>query len=260
MDKLKKWVILTVVASLVIVAGGWFLAVAPKRAEAEDLRTQAAAQQAANAVLETQLQVLQAQAKELPKEQAKLAAVAAKVPDNPALPSLVRALLEAAESSGVELVSIAPGAPELVVAAAPAAVAPPAPAEGQTAPDPAAAPTDPSAAPAAPSLAGQLANVPITINVVGDFFEVQSFMGALETLPRALRVGTLTMAPGASPTAGQDATSAVEDGSSLTTTVNGFVFMAANRQAATAATVPGDPAAPADATADAAATTATPAS
>jgi Tfp pilus assembly protein PilN len=114
MDKIKQWVIMAVLASLVIVAAGWFLAVSPKRAEAADLRAQAAEQVAANATLETQLQVLQAQAKELPKEQAKLAAVAAKIPDNPALPSLVRALLEAAESSGVELVSISPGVPEIL--------------------------------------------------------------------------------------------------------------------------------------------------
>lgn len=259
MDKLKQWIVMAVVASLVIMAGGWFLAVAPKRAEAEALRTQAAEQLATNATLETKLQVLQAQAKELPKEQAKLAAVAAKIPDNPALPGLVRELLKAAESSGVELVSIAPGTPELVAPVAVAPVAPPAPAQGQTTPTAPDAAPDAAAAPA-PSPAGQLASLPISINVVGDYFEVQGFMAALETLPRALRVDNLAMAPGESPTAGEGDTSSIEAGNSLTTTVSGFVYMAANREAALTATVPGDPAAPADATADAAATTATPAS
>ena len=260
MDKLKQWVVLAVLASVVIMAAGWFLAVSPKRTEAADLRAQAAEQVAANSTLETQLQVLQAQAKELPKEQAKLAAVAAKIPDNPALPGLVRALLEASEASGVELVSISPGAPELVVPVEAEVVAPPTPAQGQTTPpaDPAAA--APADATAPPSPAGQLANVPVSINVVGDYFEVQAFVAALETLPRALRLTTLDLTPGASPTAGEGAAAGTEDGSSLTTTISGFVYMAADRQPATAATVPGDAAPPAEATADAAATTATPAS
>jgi Tfp pilus assembly protein PilO len=234
---------------------GWFLVVSPKRAEAADLRVQTAEQLAANSTLETELQVLQAQAKDLPKEQAKLAAVAAKIPDNPALPGLVRALIEASTSAGVELVSVSPGQPELVAPAAP--VAPEAPAAGQTTPDPAAAPAAPVTAPVGPG--GQLANIPIAVNVVGDYFEVQQFMSALEDLPRALRVHTLNMTPGASPTAGTEDTTSVEDGRSLTTTVNGFVFMAAHRQTATAAAVPGQPPADAAAAESAAATTATPA-
>jgi Tfp pilus assembly protein PilO len=254
MDQLKKWVTLSVAASVLILAAGWFLAVSPKRSEAADIRDQAAQQISSNATLETQLQMLRTQAKDLPKEQAKLAAVAAKIPSDPALPSLVRALIEAADASGVELVSVAPGTPELVAVAAPAP--PPAPADGQAAPaDPAATPADPAAAAAGP--AGQLANISVAINVVGDYFEVQQFVSALESLPRALRVQDLAITPGASPT--EKGETSTEDGRSLTTQVTGFVFMAANRPAATAATVPGD-AAPAPApAADAAAATAAPA-
>lgn len=263
MDQLKKWVTLSVLASVLIVAAGWFLAVSPKRSEAAELRSQAAEQVSANSALETQIQVLKAQAKDLPKEQAKLAAVSAKIPSDPALPSLVRALLEASETAGVQLVSVAPSAPAVVAAPAAAPVAPPA--TGQATADPAAPAAAPGAAPAAApgaapaGPAGQLANIPLAINVVGDFFEVQQFLNALEELPRALRVQDLTITPGASPTS--TSTASTEDGSSLTTQITGFVFMAANRPAATAATVPGDAAAavPADATADAAATTATPA-
>jgi Tfp pilus assembly protein PilO len=251
MDKLKQWVTLTLVASVFIVAAGWFLAVGPKRSEAAELRRQAEEQLATNSTLETQLQVLRAQAKDLPKEQAKLAAVAAKIPADPALPSLVRALLDASERAGVDLVSVAPGAPELVAAAAPVAV--PAPAAGQSAPV-AGAPVAPAAPVAGP--AGQLANIPVAITVVGDFFEVQQFMSALETLPRALRVSDLTMSPGTAPT--DKSETPTDDGRRLSTQISGIAFMAANRPPATAATVPGDVVA-ADATADAAATTATPA-
>jgi hypothetical protein len=72
-------------------------------------------------------------------------------------------------------------------------------------------------------------------------------------------VQDLAITPGASPT--DQGETSTEDGRSLTTQITGFVFMAADRPAATAVTVPGDAApVPADATADAAATTATPAS
>ena len=68
MDKLKQYVTLTVLGALVILAAGWFLLISPKKGEATDLQAQAAEQVSANSILETQLQVLRAQAKELPKK------------------------------------------------------------------------------------------------------------------------------------------------------------------------------------------------
>jgi Tfp pilus assembly protein PilO len=248
MDKLKQWVALTAVACLALSAAGWFLLISPKRAEAADLRMQSQERLQANADLENQLQVLKAQAKDLPKEQAKLAAVAAKIPDNPALPGLIRSLIEAADASGVELVSITPSTPTLVAPAAP--VAPVATEEGaaQTAPDPAA--PAPAAAGPATGPAGQLAEVPLTISVVGDYFQVQQFLNAVEELSRAVKVTTVDLTPGASPTAGNGGdSSAVEQGRSLTASISGSIYMAANRPAPLTATVPGADGVPADAVA-----------
>ena len=230
MDKLKQWVALTLVACLGIMAAGWFLLVSPKRAEAADVRTQAATQESTNASLRTQLSVLQAQAKDLPKKQADLARVAAKIPDNAALPTLIRALTAASTSAGVELVSVTPGAPAAVVAAAPVA----AEAAPAAAPAPAAEPGAPAVAAAGP--AGSLAAIPITINVVGGYFEVAQFLSNLETLPRALRVVNLALAPGKSAT--DKSTGSADDGRSLTTTITGSVYMAANRPAATPVVAP----------------------
>ncbi len=131
MDKLKQWVALTVVGCLAVLAAGWFLLVSPKRTEAEELRTaDGVAGAAATRPCARSWRCCKAQAKDLPKQQAKLAAVAAKIPENPALPALIRALDGASADAGVELVSIAPGAPAPVVAAdaagAPAAPAAPA--------------------------------------------------------------------------------------------------------------------------------------
>ena len=202
MDKLKQYVTLTVLGALVILAAGWFLLVSPKKGEATDLQEQAAQQVSANSVLQTQLQVLRAQAKELPKKQAELARVAAKIPDNPSLPALIRAITAASTSAGVEFVSVTPGPPAATVAAAPVA-----PADPAAAPGPAAA-VAPAAA--AGGSAGTLTSIPVALNVVGDYFEIEQFIANLENLPRALRVSNLTLAPGASPTAGQSAPSSVE--------------------------------------------------
>jgi Tfp pilus assembly protein PilO len=227
MEKVKQYVVFTVLGCLVVMAAGWFLLVSPKRTHAAELRDQAATQVSANAELETKLAMLKAQAKDLPKQQAKLAAVAGKIPDNPALPALVRALTTAATSAGVELVSLTPSAPAVVGAAAPAA-APVAPAAG-------ARPAAPRAASAA---AGQLAQIPVTLNVVGGYFQVEQFVAALENLPRSMRVTALTMAPGTNPLKTTTGTP-VDDGRSLATTITAQVFMAANRPPATAVTVPG---------------------
>ena len=226
MNKLQQWIALTVVACLALLAAGWFLLVSPKRAEAADLRDQAASQDQANDATRTQLQVLKAQAKDLPNQQAALAKVAARIPDNPALPSLIRSLSAASQSAGVEFVSVAPGSPVPVVAAAPAGTA-------------AAAPTPAPGTATAASSAGTLTAIPVAINVVGGFFEVEQFVANLENLPRALRVSNLTLAPGKSPT--DQSKTGTEDGSSLTTTISGTVFMDASRAAATAVIAPGQP-------------------
>jgi Tfp pilus assembly protein PilO len=239
MDKLKQWIALTVLGCLAITAGGWFLLVSPKRAEAADVREQALAQDSANAALRTKLEVLKAQAKDLPKKQADLARVAAKIPDNPGLPALIRDLTAASTSAGVQLVSVTPGTPVAVAApaAAPVAAAPADPA----APAEAAAPAEP-AAPADPAaaggVAGSLAEIPLAINVVGGYFEVAQFLANLENLSRAHRVTNLTLAPGTSPTAKETEAGSAEDGRTLTSTITGSVFMAANRPAATPVVAP----------------------
>jgi type IV pilus assembly protein PilO len=241
MDKLKQYVVFTVLGCLVVLAAGWFLLVSPKRTNASELRAQSAAQRTSNANLATKLQVLKAQAKDLPKQQAKLAAVAAKIPNNPALPAMIRALTTASGSAGVELVSVAPGVPVSATTATPGAPAAPA------APGAAAAPAAPATA--AAGTAGQLAAIPLTINVVGGYFQVQQFVANLEDLPRSLRVSALTVAPGANPVKKQAATATLDDGKSLTTTITAQVFMALNRPPAAAVAVPGQAAVPTTVTA-----------
>lgn len=241
MDKVKQWVALTAVGCLALLAAGWFLLVSPKRSDASDLRQQASEQQSQNAQAQVKLAMLKAQAKGLPKKQAELADVASKIPNNPSLPSLIRALDQASTESGVELVSLAPGTPAAVSAAGassatPAAPVTPAPAAG-SAP---AGSVSAAATPVASSL-GTLAAIPVAINVVGGYFEVQQFLSSIEELPRSLRVTNLTLAPGTNPVSTtKPSGTAATDGRSLTATITGQVYMttSAATQPSSAPTVP----------------------
>ena len=227
MDKLKQWLALSLLALLAILAGGWFLLIAPERSEAADLRSQAEAEQLTNDQLETQLEVLRAKAEELPEKQAELAEVARKVPAGPALPELVRALTAAAREAGVVLASVTPGTPVPLVADAPAV--PAAPVEGAQTP---AAP-----APGTAASSGGLSQVPLVLDVQGDFYETEQFLALLEELPRAVRVTSLVVQ------VGED--SATSSRETLRSTVTASAYMTSAAAASASAPSAAAPAAPA---------------
>lgn len=246
MDKLKQSITLTVLAVLLLATGSWFLLISPKHDEAAATQQQVADQRSTNQALETELEVLKDKAAQLPEKRAALDEITAKIPTGPDLPTLVRALTAAASASGVDLVSVTPGAPAApavttpVAPAAPAAAGAAPPAGPAPAPPAPAAPAPAGAAPAAPAAgapvagaaatAGALMAIPITINAVGDYFDIAHFLVELEELPRALRISGLTLAPGTGPSS-QD----VDPGSgspTLTSTITGSVFMATGSTAA----------------------------
>jgi Tfp pilus assembly protein PilO len=257
-SKMKQWVALTAVGCLAVLAAGWFLLVSPKRGDAAAIRDEVASQNTTNSSLQTQLAMLKAQAKTLPAQQAKLALVAAKIPDNPALPALIRALSKAADDAGVELVSLAPGQPATVVAAAPAAPAPGAtttgPAAGSgaavgaqaaglgTTSKPAGAPVTLGSTTAGASSfsPGVLTSIPLTINVVGGYFQVEQFFDRVEQLARATKVTGFTMVPGANPMKPSTGAAAqqVDTGKTLTTAVTANVYMAPGRGTVPTVTAP----------------------
>jgi Tfp pilus assembly protein PilO len=221
---MKQWVALAAVAALVLAAGGWFLLVSPKRANAAALRTQVSEKQQANKVLQTQIAALKAQAKDLPKQQATLAAVAAKIPNNGAMPTLIRSLNSAAADTGVELVSMAPTAPT--------AVAPAAAASGTTTAAAGAARTSGAAAAAV----GTLESVGVTLNVVGSYFQVAEYLDRLEGLARAFRVTTFAVVPGSNPVKPSVSQPTTDSGKVLSATITGLVFQTQGGSTAALAT------------------------
>jgi Tfp pilus assembly protein PilO len=196
----RKWSALTGVLIVAILAASWFLLISPKRSKAAELKTQTASQEDANARLKEKISQLIAQQADLPRQEARLAQIRRQIPDNPALPALIRDLSAAAKKSGLSLQSLAPSDPVAVTDVV-VPVAAPAPAATDT---PAAdGGTDGAApavvAPAAP--APSLYQVPLMLNATGSYFEVEQFLNKLEGMKRSFLVTGFSLKPLATETA-----------------------------------------------------------
>jgi Tfp pilus assembly protein PilO len=219
MTRARQWSVLTAVACLAVLAVGWFVLVKPQRTHAASLRSQAAQVDQGNQALQAQIAHLRAQAKDLSVQQRKLADIATKVPDSPALPSLIRQLSTAADGAGVNLVSLAPGQPALVQTTRVGATTATAPAATTSGASP--------ATPAASAGGGVvLASIPLQIQIQGSYFNLEQFFSAVEALPRAMQVVQFSAAPvvpGTSTTNGPT----VAPGT-LNVTLTASVFMSPN--------------------------------
>lgn len=233
MTNTRKWSVLAAVLMVAIFAAGWFLLVSPKRGEAAGLRTQTASQEAENSRLEDQLRVLQSQQKDLPKQEALLAAMKVQLPDNPALPSLIRDLTAAGRKVGVSVDSMAPSQPVALVASAPTALSPAASTGSGTTGSTSTTTTTTNAGSAAP--ASNLYQIPLNLQVTGSYFELEQFLNKLEGLKRSLLVSGFTLIP---------ATTESSSHGDLTITINGRVFLVQDA-AATPTTPVASPASPA---------------
>jgi Tfp pilus assembly protein PilO len=221
MTSTRTWTAGTAVAAVLLLIAGWFLLISPQRSEAADLRDQVTAQNASNDQIALKTKQLQAQFASLPERQAQLAEIKQQMPDNPALPSLIRDLSSYAESAGVTLDSVSPGAPAAVVAAAPAAPATPA---GQ--------PVAPGQAPAAASTDG-LMSIPTTVTAVGSYSELTLYLQKLQSsMRRAFLVNTVNLAK---------ANTGTGTSGDLTMTLNAEIFV---MQIAAAPATPTTPVAP----------------
>lgn len=227
MNKMRQWAALTAVTCLAVLAAGWFVVVKPQRAHATSLRNQAASTRADNDRLLSKVNQLKQQQKDLPAQQKQLAAIATKIPDNPALPSLIRQLSAAADGAGVNLMTLAPSAPSPALQSS----------LGQAAK----APVKPGVH-VAPS---PLAQIPIAIQVRGSYFNIVQFFSAVESLSRSMLVTGFTLTPagggtGATPTSGVTSNAVVDPNApppgSLNAEINATVFEAA--QTAPAAVQP----------------------
>jgi Tfp pilus assembly protein PilO len=186
----QKYTALAIGVAVAVFLAGWFLLVTPKKGEAADLQEQTVAAEAQNVSLTRQIKQLEQKAADLPAQQARLAEFRTRIPDTPALPSLVRSLSDIGAAAGVDVVSLAPANPEAVVAeptaqTAPAAGASPAPSAAATAPAPTTTTADGS----------PLVAIPITIEVQGSYFDIEQFVNKAEDLTRAMLITGLVVTP-----------------------------------------------------------------
>lgn len=210
MTKSRAWSLgATLLAALMLIAS-WFLLISPQRSEAASLRDQATQQQQLNDQIKLKTQELKAQFTSLPARQAQLAEIKQEMPENPALPSLVRDLSTYATDAGVVLVSVAPAAPQPLGPGATTTAA-----AAQTAP---------------------IQQIQTNVVVTGSYAQLTLYLQKLQsTMRRAILVENLQLAKASGDGVAKDA---------LQMTIVGKVFVLDSKaaaQAAQAATSAGTP-------------------
>lgn len=195
--KSRNWIAGGAAVALLVVLAAWFLLISPKKSEAATIRDQATAQEAANATLRNQIAQLQAQAKGLVAKQAELQAVSRRIPSDPGLASLLRALYDVRDRTGVDLVAITPSAPAAAAASVPGAAA--------------------------------YQVIPVALQVQGDYSQMTLFLDELETLQRLYLVKDIQLGALNRDAASAGKVSLGPDGSpttvhSLTASIGGEVF------------------------------------
>lgn len=216
LSKAQTWIGGTALVCVLIVVAGWFLLITPQRAEAADLRDQTVSAAQVNSQMEQRIAQLKADFAELPKHEAELAAIRLAMPEDPQLAALTRDLQALSTSSGVTLMSIAPGGLTAVLSPAPVAPA--------AAPDPAAAGSDASDPAAGTGVNPGLSELPVSVDVVGSFEAAEAFLDGLQTdIARRYLVDGLTVVA-EKPSAAAAGKPAVGNGD-VTFTVTGRVFV-----------------------------------
>ncbi len=217
MTSSRVWSAGAAVVGVLLVIAAWFLLISPQRSAAADLRDQTASQQAANDQIRIKTKQLQAQFASLPERQAQLAEIRQQMPDNPALPSLIRDLSSYADSAGVTLVSVAPGTPQAET-----------PQQASTAAAPGAQP--------APAAGAQLMAIPTVVNASGTYSELTLYLQKLQSsMRRAFLVEGIQLAHDSSGSSDK-ATAA----NALQMTITGKIFQLSSTAgaASTPVTVP----------------------
>ena len=167
MTETRKWTVGAAVVAVAILVAGWFLLIAPKRAEVSELEGQVVSQEAANSQAQTQLAVLKQQNKDLPEKQAELAALQTQIPLSPDLPTYIREMQDIGAQAGVDVVSMTP-APAVNL--------------GSTAET-----AEQSLTP------GVLAAINVEMVVTGGYFEITRYVNELESASRYTWRGRLTI-------------------------------------------------------------------
>jgi len=201
------WLLGGVGAVALVALGGWALVLAPQAAGTAALEDQTVQTSANEAQLTTEVAQLQAQFSDLPQYQADLARARAQVPTDPDLADLLRALRDAAATTGVTLTGVVPAAPEAAVTTTADAAAAGDPAATGTATDGATAAPDGAAGTTTSTTttttatttttdpATGLVRVPLTLTATGGYAAVNAFLAAVQQQDRLVLLTSVALAP-----------------------------------------------------------------
>ena len=157
MRRIRGPVLAAIVAAVVVLAAVVLLLM-PRYSATSERREQLREAEQQEEALQAQLAELREARRQARALQRGLARLEAKVPPTADQPSLIRLLQAAADRAAVDLDSVLPGAPVTGTQAGVAAV-------------------------------------PVQMILTGSFFQVEEFLFRLETLPRAMKVTSITVSP-----------------------------------------------------------------
>jgi len=153
----RKPAIIAGLVGLALVLGMVVGLISPKASQVRKKQKEVQTAQQQEGTLRTQLEQLQAAAKDAPKDRKRLAVLQRQIPPSADLPGIIRLLNNTADRSGVDFMTIAPSAP---------------------------------------AAAGPISTIPVQITIQGGFFAVDQYLYLLEHLPRVSKVSTLTLGAG----------------------------------------------------------------
>ncbi|MDP9404630.1 MAG: type II secretion system protein GspM [Actinomycetota bacterium] len=157
-------------AALVVLVLWYFLLWSPRNDDLEAAKERRETAETQQSQLRTEIARLRAAQKDEPLLRAQLETLRTSVPDEPNLAQFILDANDAAIRSGIDFISIAPSLP--APPAAPVATTPP---PGGTTPG----------APATPTPAGALpADIRLSLQIRGGYFQVLDFLNRLDALPR----------------------------------------------------------------------------
>ncbi|HTY72460.1 MAG TPA: type 4a pilus biogenesis protein PilO [Actinomycetes bacterium] len=226
MNRMRSWSLGAAAVAVLVLVAGWFLLVSPARGQVSDLHSQTAAQQQTNTALQTQINQLKVQNKDLPKMEAKLAEIRQHLPANPELPTYIRSLTDIAHRSGVVLLAVTPAQPAPVVVSTPAVVAPTVSASPSASSSTSASPAAVTPATPTTTTASGLKMIPVTVQVTGGYFNLVAFLNKVEGLQRSMLVYAVNVSPGVTNPNGGSTTSSVDPTTKVTATLSTRIFYA----------------------------------
>jgi Tfp pilus assembly protein PilO len=128
--------------------------ISPKASDVRKKQKEVQTAQQQEGTLRTQLEQLQAAAKDAPKDRKRLALLQRQIPPSADLPGILRLLNNTSDKSGVDFMTVAPGQP---------------------------------------TNSGTVSVIPVQITVQGGFFAVDQYLYLLEHLPRVSKVTTVAI-------------------------------------------------------------------